>query len=458
VNILIVCVAAFAVAGFWYAHNFSAFVNETFHGQGEAAKFEGQPPVASLSSFLWYSWNLVTNQLYLVPFVFFVAGVVVLFRQKGAARKNLYPVLMIAGNYAAFTLLSLKDDRYTEPMLPAVAVVATYWLDSLRRKPRGWASGGIAAYGAVTFIAISFGIGFLPKDVFLHLGRSCSFLVPASCPRPSLVSGTQTITPAGDLLNVRGIRVWSQYGYWDGAPSGEDWFQEEMFKEAARSSPNRTLWFTSPNNDFVWFNYFAMYYFSVRYKITWVANLDQAKFAGVRSAKGQHLVAPTGFAEVKRFSLPDGGALQLYRRGHSSTNPTGPVAATVDDLRLLARRIGHPIYWAGLKEGYTYEVIQRKDGAIFIRYLPPGVQVGDPRGDFLIIVTYPYANALAALQRVANGRGIKVAGGGLALVHEGYPQSVHLAYPGVDFQVEVYDSSPQISRQVALSGRVEPVR
>jgi hypothetical protein len=58
---------------------------------------------------------------------------------------------------------------------------------------------------------------------------------------------------------------------------------------------------------------------------------------------------------------------------------------------------------------------------------------------------------------VANGKGIEIPGGGLALVHEGYRKSVHLAYPGVDYQVEVYDPSPRVARRVAVSGKVRPV-
>jgi hypothetical protein len=102
-------------------------------------------------------------------------------------------------------------------------------------------------------------------------------------------------------------------------------------------------------------------------------------------------------------------------------------------------------------------VTQRRDGTIYVRYLPPGVRVGDPRAAFLIIVTYPYANALLALRRVQNGKGIRVPHGGLALVHKGYPESVHLAYPGENYQIEVYDPSPRVSRQVATSGSVGPI-
>jgi hypothetical protein len=135
----------------------------------------------------------------------------------------------------------------------------------------------------------------------------------------------------------------------------------------------------------------------------------------------------------------------------------GPVAISAAGLKRLQTALGHPIYWAGPKPSYTYEVTQKRDGTVYVRYLPPGVQVGDPGDDFLIIVTYPYANALLALQRVENGNGIPVPGGGLALVHEGYAKSVHLAYPRVDYQIEVYDPSPRVSRRVATSGQVRAV-
>jgi hypothetical protein len=135
----------------------------------------------------------------------------------------------------------------------------------------------------------------------------------------------------------------------------------------------------------------------------------------------------------------------------------GPAAISAAGLKKLQAALHHPVYWAGPKAGYTYEVTQRSDGTVYVRYLPPGVRVGDPRGAFLIIVTYPYPNALLALERVENGKGIHVPGGGLALVHQGYAKSVHLAYPGVNYQIEVYDPSPRVSLRVATSGQVRPV-
>lgn len=160
----------------------------------------------------------------------------------------------------------------------------------------------------------------------------------------------------------------------------------------------------------------------------------------------------------------------VLRGGNNSTPPlgkttaaqgslpgAGPVAMSRAGLKKLQAALNHPIYWAGPKKGYTYEVTQRRDGTIYVRYLPAGVRVGDPRGAFLIIVTYPYANALLALERVENGKGIRVPRGGLALVHKGYRQSVHLAYPNVDYQIEVFDPSPRVARRVAASGQVRSV-
>jgi hypothetical protein len=95
---------------------------------------------------------------------------------------------------------------------------------------------------------------------------------------------------------------------------------------------------------------------------------------------------------------------------------------------------------------------------VYVRYLPKGVEAGDRRSNFLIIATYSFPDAYSALKKVANGNEIKIPGGGIALVAEGHPKSVHFAFPGVAYQGEVYDPSPKRSLEVATSGTVRPVR
>jgi hypothetical protein len=141
----------------------------------------------------------------------------------------------------------------------------------------------------------------------------------------------------------------------------------------------------------------------------------------------------------------------------TAVTPIAARAATPASLRELSTTLHQPIYWAGAKKGFTYELTETRAGNIYIRYLPPGVKVGDPRSSFLIVVTYPYRNAFAALHAVAKGNGKTIPRGGLAVPSAGYPKSVHLAFPGVDYQIEVYDPTPAVARAVAYSGDVRSV-
>jgi hypothetical protein len=143
----------------------------------------------------------------------------------------------------------------------------------------------------------------------------------------------------------------------------------------------------------------------------------------------------------------------------SSTPPataTGPVALSAGGLRTLAAVIGQPIYWAGPKTGYLYELTRTQTGNVLIRYLPPAAKVGTHKPE-LTIATYPYQHAYEALKNVTQGRLHRLPGGGLAVVDAKSPTSVHIAYPGINYQVEVYDPSAARSRRVAFSGGVRPV-
>jgi hypothetical protein len=457
VNVGLAAVIAVAIAGPWYASNLASALDD-LSGNERAAEIEGDPPVASVAGISWYFWNLVSNQLYLLPFLLFAVGVVLLALRRDARERNLYPLLLVVGTYVAYTALVNKDDRYTEPMLAGVAVVATYWLDSLGAAVRRWAAAGVLAYGAVTFAAISFGIGFLPGDAFVHLGRSCPawpyFVGP--CPGTKLVSATQSIEPSGEVRMMRGIRVWSQRGYFNESPSGERWYQEEMFREAARSSPRRTLYLASSGFDFIWFNGFAAEYFSRKYGVTWVAAPEHAAFAAVWSRAGETIAAPVGFWEYRRHRLPDGGSLRFLARGAGAAE--GPQAVAPARLAGLSRTLGHPVYWVGPRESRTLEVTESPTGNVVVRYLPVGARVGDPR-PALSVATYPIDDAYSVTRDAAGSPGavrVAIGGGGVAFYSPSAPTSVFLAYPGSRVQIEVFDPSPGRARALVASGAVRP--
>jgi 4-amino-4-deoxy-L-arabinose transferase-like glycosyltransferase len=303
VNLGAAGLVAIVVSAPWYLHNLSSLSRDaSYYNTATATGKVGPSEVASLQSLVWYAWNAVSNQLFLVPFLLFLAGLILLLRRPGAVRANLFPLLLIVGTYVSFTFVANKDPRYTMPLLPGIAVVATYWITGLQARLRSAVVGVVVAYGAFTFLVMSFGTSLLPREVFIKL------------PPSPLVIGLPSFSAAGDTLTVYGLRIWSQQGYPLGQPSPDRWYQEEMFKEAASQSGAHALWFQGPNVDTIWFNSLAMRYFSERYSVVLVAKPEYASVAAIRTLAGQRAIAPDGFVEVSSYSLPDGGALRIYRR------------------------------------------------------------------------------------------------------------------------------------------------
>jgi hypothetical protein len=98
------------------------------------------------------------------------------------------------------------------------------------------------------------------------------------------------------------------------------------------------------------------------------------------------------------------GWLVMNRGDDSAPTASGATAKSESELRSFAESVSHPVYWAGPKDGNTYEVTRTSDGRVYVRYLPEGTQVGDPRARFLTVGTYPRAGAWAELKRAARAR------------------------------------------------------
>jgi hypothetical protein len=151
--------------------------------------------------------------------------------------------------------------------------------------------------------------------------------------------------------------------------------------------------------------------------------------------------------------------------GKSSSKPGAsrpvPVAATIGELGNVAAQLGHPLYWAGQKPGFTYELTQAKvSGNVWVRYLPAGVLVGDTRANFLTVGTYPKANAVQSVIAASKRKGaesFRAPGGGLAVEYTARPSSVYVAFPGSNLLVEVFDPSPAAARAVVKSGQIRPL-
>lgn len=145
----------------------------------------------------------------------------------------------------------------------------------------------------------------------------------------------------------------------------------------------------------------------------------------------------------------------------TTTAVTAPVAATPATLRAVADEVGHPVYWVGPRKNRTYELTRTSSGRIFIRYLPPGVEVGNRSAEHTIVGTYPVPDALEVLKKQLSTqqgeKSVPAPGGGLAVYNISSPRNVYVAYPGSDVQIEVFDPSAKRALRLVTSGRVAPV-
>jgi hypothetical protein len=149
--------------------------------------------------------------------------------------------------------------------------------------------------------------------------------------------------------------------------------------------------------------------------------------------------------------------------GHGATAKpakSGPAIVSQAQLERFAATAGHPVYWAGPKPGYSYELTVAP-GRVWVRYLPAGAKPGDPRPDFLVVGTYEqphsYADLLAADKRPGSVSE-PIADGGVLAYDDQHPTSVYFSYPRVGYQVEVYSPSPERARALVVGGQAAPVR
>jgi hypothetical protein len=136
-----------------------------------------------------------------------------------------------------------------------------------------------------------------------------------------------------------------------------------------------------------------------------------------------------------------------------------PVAATPTQLRALVKADGHPVFWSGAFNG-TYELTTIADGRTYIRYLPPGIPIGDP-SLHLTIGTYVRPSApYDSVKKAATGKKATVrtlGSGALAVQYHNRPQSVYLVFPGALYEVEVYDPSAATAMHLATTGKIVPI-
>jgi len=281
VNAALAALAAYAIAVPWYSRNGQTLLTDfrAFTLNPEIYRQYGDPAVFSREDFIRYAWWLVDHQLQLGLCILLVVGLATSFLRFSALRTNVYPLALIAGVYVAFTLVRHKDPRYTLPMVPAIAVVGSFWIDRLPVRVRTLAGAAIAAVAVFNFMTISFGNGPLPYEV-----------------RPTILEHP--------------VSLYANRGYLIGPPSGENWHQEEIFSTIQRRSRTARLWYRIPSS--IWFNDSGMRYYGMRYGIRIVTSQRDATFIAIRKVGAETRFR--NFRPSARWRLPDATILTLYEK------------------------------------------------------------------------------------------------------------------------------------------------
>jgi hypothetical protein len=170
-----------------------------------------------------------------------------------------------------------------------------------------------------------------------------------------------------------------------------------------------------------------------------------------------------------------GGALTVLGVGFgvwlfavSDRSPNAATASKAEAVLLSAQDLGdvstqthHPVYWAGSIAGTSYEFTRTNDGRIYVRYLPEGVDAGDPRPMYTTVGTYPRPNAYSVLRHASTRPGAKAydtTGGALVVTNTKTPTSAYFAFKNSPYLVEVFNPSAWKALQLTLSGQVRPIR
>jgi 4-amino-4-deoxy-L-arabinose transferase-like glycosyltransferase len=145
---------AFVVALPWYSYNLIKFVRYSIRFSGIGAN-EGDPVLLSLSSWLYYSKNLLL-QIQPVFLVLFVIGLLVYLRTWRRQNKVLFWWLVIP--YVILSLIRNKDERYTLPLLAAVSIISCFWLVNIRREVFKYVLVSlVVVFGVTQYFVTSFG-------------------------------------------------------------------------------------------------------------------------------------------------------------------------------------------------------------------------------------------------------------------------------------------------------------
>ncbi len=128
-NIILAKAIALVIALPWYTFNLIKFVRYSIRFSGIGSN-EGDPVIFTLSSWLYYSKNLLL-QVQPIFLVLFLIGLIVYLITWKRQNKLLFWWVLLP--YVILTLIRNKDERYTLPFLAAISIISCFWLVNIKK-------------------------------------------------------------------------------------------------------------------------------------------------------------------------------------------------------------------------------------------------------------------------------------------------------------------------------------
>jgi 4-amino-4-deoxy-L-arabinose transferase-like glycosyltransferase len=208
-------ILAAALAAPWYLPNLPGLVR--FFGQNaEIGAMEGEPPVFSFQSFIYYLRLLEGYQLFGLLFLVLVLACF-LVRRRGLLNDGGFLFWTVAAAWLMMTLLRTKDPRFTLPLLGPLAIVSGAWVQSWKRTRPGRAAQAllVAALGFQAYM-VNFGISWMPQRAVIREGYQ------------------------GSLRWDWNLYIQDYFGVF-GKPGLEDWKQDVILRALAEDSERRKV-------------------------------------------------------------------------------------------------------------------------------------------------------------------------------------------------------------------------
>jgi 4-amino-4-deoxy-L-arabinose transferase-like glycosyltransferase len=156
-------------AGVWYLPNLSKLVRY-FSENARIGVREGEPPIISFQSVIYYVRLLEGYQLFAILFALLLVSCIFVWRKKLVNEPGFLAVA-VAGGWFVMTMLQTKDPRFTMPLLGLLAIVPGAWIQSWKpSKSAMVAKALLLALLGFQAYAANFGVAWLPRSVTLARG------------------------------------------------------------------------------------------------------------------------------------------------------------------------------------------------------------------------------------------------------------------------------------------------